>query len=166
MDNTLTDLGFTPTDADCLYFKKKNKNFLFVGIYVDDIIIASTDFKWLLSMKTSIMNKFRMNYLLSDFFKHGKNSKEIFLSQKQYILDILNKYGMKDCKPLNTLLEVCNVLKKPAEEDQEIMRMLPFQSLIGSLMYIAVATRPGIAYTVNSLRLFDNCYLKGTPDFG
>ena len=30
---------------------------------------------------------------------------EIFLSQGKYIVDILNKFGMVDCKSMNTLMD-------------------------------------------------------------
>ncbi|CAF4958368.1 unnamed protein product [Pieris macdunnoughi] len=38
--------------------------------------------------------------------------------------------------------------------------MLPYQKLIGSLMYIAVLTRPDIVFSVNFLSQFNNCYTK------
>jgi hypothetical protein len=38
---------------------------------------------------------------------------------------------------------------------------MPYQELVGSLMYIAIATQPNIAFTIGHLSSFLDCY---TPD--
>lgn len=44
------------------------------------------------------------------------------------------------------------------EEECELMSCTPYRSLIGSLMYLAISTRPDIAYAVQQLCKFMDCY--------
>jgi len=53
---------------------------------------------------------------------------------------------MKDCKPVKTPMEPGLKLNKENSENQQ---ELPYQNLIGSLMYLSVATRPDIAFSVS-----------------
>ena len=61
---------------------------------------------------------------------------------------------MKDCKPINTPLDGNQKMKLP-KADEELSENYPYQNLIGSLMYLAVSTRPGIAYAVSALSQFN-----------
>ena len=63
-------------------------------------------------------------------------------------------------------------------EDVAYMQSVPYINAVGALMYLAIATRPDIAYSVNVLCRFSSnpgvehwkavkhlfCYLKGTMD--
>jgi hypothetical protein len=81
--------------------------------------------------------------------KHG----EIFLSQSEYAVDVLHRFGMLDCKSMTTPM-IYNLKKLHDQatgsypEDPTIYRQI-----IGSLMYL-VHTRPDICYAVNSLIQF------------
>jgi len=86
---------------------------------------------------------------------------------------------MENCKPVSTPMDG-NAKLKRSEPSDEVFERYPYQNLIGSLMYLAVSTRPDIAYDVSSLsQLHTNYttehwiaakrvlrYLKGTPDYG
>lgn len=80
------------------------------------------------------------------------------MTQKGCILFILKRLGMENCKPTNTPLELNSKLEKPLQPDFKIMQKLTYQSLIGALMYLAVNTRPNIAYAVNFLNQFNSNY--------
>ncbi|XP_037942820.1 secreted RxLR effector protein 161-like [Teleopsis dalmanni] len=87
---------------------------------------------------------------------------------------------MKDCKPVKTPIELNTKLTKPKKIDEGVMKMYPYQSLIGALMYLVVTTRPDIAFAVNFLSQFNSNYnvehwkaakrilryLKGTSNYG
>lgn len=81
------------------------------------------------------------------------------MSQKRYILEILKKYGMEDCKPISTPLEV-NAKFDDIPTKEEEMARIPFRSLMGSLLYIAIGTRPDIAFAVNCLSQYNNKYAE------
>ena len=87
--------------------------------------------------------------------------------------------GMQDCKPVKTPISAGNKLVKATEQD-ECVDQKQYQSAVGSLMYLAVSTRPDISYSVGSLARFNSKptkehwvalkrvlrYLKGTKDLG
>jgi hypothetical protein len=63
-----------------------------------------------------------------------------FISQTKYIQDILNKFGMKDAKPIKTPMETNGHLDLDTggkSIDQKVYR-----SMIGSLLYLCVAEPP------------------------
>ena len=78
----------------------------------------------------------------------------ITVDQEQYIKQLIKKFDMSDCNMVETPLECkLNLEKSDVCEDK-----LPYQRLIGSLMYLAVLTRPDIAYSVSYLSQFNNSY--------
>ncbi len=105
------------------------------------------------------------------------------LSQRQYILDLLERFGLTDCNAVTTPLDpsVClsSAHSPTTPEDIMAMRSVPYLQAVGSLMYLAVATHPDIAYSVGVLARFSKNpgplhwkavkhlfrYLKGTIDY-
>ena len=59
--------------------------------------------------------------------------------------------GMNNCKPVSTPADPSNHLVKAAEDEEVPVDQLSYQSLMGSLMYLATCTRPDIAYSVGVL---------------
>ena len=69
----------------------------------------------------------------------------IWLSQRQYALDMLSKYGMVDCKPISMPLD--QNLKLMADEGQVLEDVTVYQKIVGSLIYLTIS-RPDLSYTV------------------
>ena len=78
---------------------------------------------------------------------------EIFLSQGKYNVDILPRFGMVDCKSMNTLMNYN--LRKLHENETRSYPVDPtlYRQFIGSLMYL-VHLRPDICYAVSILSQF------------
>ena len=84
-----------------------------------------------------------------------------------------------DCKPVKIPISIGSQLIKETEQDESVDQK-QYQSAVGSLMYLAVSTRPDISYSVGSLTRFNSKptkehwtalkrvlrYLKGTMDLG
>ncbi|BES92272.1 Hypothetical protein NTJ_05080 [Nesidiocoris tenuis] len=79
------------------------------------------------------------------------------MKQEKYIEKLLDKFNMKSAKSSKTSMEVNLKLEKPTDEK---LPDFPYQNLIGSLMYIATATRPDIMYPVSHLSQFNTCFRK------
>lgn len=81
------------------------------------------------------------------------------ISQSGYIEAILKKFKMEDSKPISTPMDPNT---KFSEEDDlpEDSDHYPFKEFIGSLMYLAIGTRPDIIFSVNYLSQFNNSYDK------
>lgn len=61
---------------------------------------------------------------------------------------------MLNCKTSLTPLETTVNLNK----QNSCKGKMPYQQLIGSLMYLAVLTMPNIAFSFSYLSQFNNCY--------
>eukprot|EP00253_Pinus_taeda_P014750 PITA_14750 len=77
-----------------------------------------------------------------------------FLGQGKYIVDILSRFHMEDCKPMSTPM-ITN-WKKLHASDSELVDPTLYRQLIGCLMYL-VNTRPDICFAVNTMSQF-MCY--------
>jgi hypothetical protein len=76
---------------------------------------------------------------------------EIFLGQGNYVVKILQKFGMMDCKSMAT--PMVTDMRKFRDSDFDLVDSSLYRQLIGSLMYL-VNTRPNICFVVNTLSQF------------
>jgi hypothetical protein len=74
-----------------------------------------------------------------------RTAEGIWLSQRQYALDMLSKYGMGGCKPISVLLIQNGKLSADAGEVLEDATM--YRKIVGSLIYMTI-TRPDLNYTI------------------
>ncbi|GKD74674.1 retrovirus-related pol polyprotein from transposon TNT 1-94, partial [Tanacetum coccineum] len=102
LDNKFSKGAIDPT----LFTQKTGKHILLVQIYVDDIIFASTDPKACDIFSNEMSSKFQMSMMGQMSFFLGlqvsKNPKGIFINQSKFALEILNKFGMDSCDPVDT----------------------------------------------------------------
>jgi hypothetical protein len=77
-----------------------------------------------------------------------RNDNEMALSQFGYIMKLLTRFGMQDCKgaktPMNAKLQPEQV--EPADC---IVDTKPYRELIGCLMYLMLCTRPDLSAALN-----------------
>jgi len=101
----------------------------------------------------------------------------LFLGQQKYAKDLLQRYGMLDCKPISTPMDPNVRLQEDEGNDLEDMTM--YRQLVGSLIYLTL-TRPDISYPVGVVSRYMSKpkkphldavkrilrYVKGTINFG
>ncbi|XP_048619959.1 uncharacterized mitochondrial protein AtMg00810-like [Brassica napus] len=75
----------------------------------------------------------------------------IFLSQKAYATYIIQRAGMRDCKPISTPVDLNAKLK--ADEGERIPDPTQYRKLAGALQYLTF-TRPHTAYAVHQICLY------------
>ncbi|XP_075162825.1 uncharacterized protein LOC142235454 [Haematobia irritans] len=80
----------------------------------------------------------------------------ISVHQSTFTENFLREWKMENCKPSHTPLAVGTVLKKCSKENCEGYDVKRYQSLIGSLTYLAVASRPDISHAVSKLSQFNS----------
>ncbi|GJR81020.1 retrovirus-related pol polyprotein from transposon TNT 1-94 [Tanacetum coccineum] len=164
-----------------LFTRKTGKHILLVQIYVDDIIIASTDPKAcdIFSKETSL--KFQMSMMGQISFFLGLQVSQspggIFINQSKYAQEILIKYGMDTSDPVDTPMVDC--LKLDEDPLGIPVDQTRFRGMAGSLMYLT-AGRPDLVFAVcMSTRYQDKLtkkyleaikrvfrYLRGTINWG
>ena len=149
-------------------------------VYVDDIVITENNHREIKQLKEKLKQAFEvkdlgpLRYFLG--IEVARSSKEIFLSQQKYVLDLLSETGMLGCKPTATPINQNHrtVIDGGAPVDRE-----RYQRLVEKLIYLS-HTRPNIAYAVSVISQYMHDpreshmegvfrvlrYLKGCPDRG
>lgn len=155
----------------------------YIGVYVDDMILAGKNKAKIDSIKRELSSRIDIKDLgkLIHFLGVSvvQNDQGTWMGQPAYTERLLEKMKMSDCKPVQTPLNSGSQLVKTADNEEPLNQHL-YQSLIGSLMYLATSTRPDIAYSVGVLARFSSRpnaahwtaakrvlrYLKGTLNLG
>ena len=153
----LANMGFKPSSADPgLHFLDTESGRIFLLVYVDDILIAArskADVEW---VKQALTSKFEAHdlgeahYFLGIDIVRDRAARTVKLSQKRLTSELVEKYGMGDCKAKTVPLSTADKLTKsegvPLDKSTHT-----YTNLIGSLLYLSVCTRPDIAQAVGVL---------------
>ena len=152
LNHYLQSLKFVRSDADmCVYIRNDDGVKTIVAVYVDDLIVLSDTEQAMTTVKQDLASRFKMKDLGKLHYCLGINidqdKKTIKLHQQHYILQILKRFGMENSNPVSTPADV-NVklvkddgISKPVEQKN-------YQAIIGSLLYLSIATRPDISQAV------------------
>nr|GEU74655.1 hypothetical protein [Tanacetum cinerariifolium] len=155
---------------------------LLIRCFVDDIIIlGSTHPRYTQLFSDLMKSHFEMSMMREMTFFLGLQVNQypcgIFINQSNYMLEILNKYGMESCDPVGTPMEIKD--KLDLDQNGTPVDATKYRSMIGALMYLT-SCRPDIVhatclcawYQANPTekhlrevkRIF--CYLRGTVNTG
>lgn len=110
----------------------------------------------LLKIKNSTAQEFevvdggKLNYFLGIEIEREGETGSITLGHKQYIENLLRQWNKSSCKSLSTPLEANYQIKCDSDNCKKVDEK-NYQSLIGSLMYLAITTRPDILHSVAKL---------------
>ena len=190
LHETFLELGFTRLISDrSVYLFARDDVRIIVPVYIDDVTLASKSQESLDRTVEELSKRFKLQDLGETKFILGveiirdRPNRTISLSQCQYIIDILERYGFSDCNPVGTPLPTSIKLSKAmgpkTPQEVELMRDIPYLSVLGSVLYLATMTRPDISYAVSFLGRFSANpgpphwfglkhllrYLKGTMDY-
>ena len=106
---TLSKLGFTQLKSDAsLYIFRRDSVRIIMSVFIDDITIASTSAAESDRIVQELSGHFKLRDLGPTSFLPGiaitrdRPNRCIMLSQRQYILDMLKRYGFSECSPVKT----------------------------------------------------------------
>ena len=92
-----------------------------------------------------------------EMLQHRKVGK-LWLSQERYIEQMLERFNMKDSKPVSTPFanhfKLSKRLCPSTEKEKGEMPIIPYSLAVGSLMYAMVCTRPDISHAVGVVSRF------------
>jgi len=179
----LTSADFAVNEADkCVYYRYGGGEGAILCLYVDDIIIFGNNINVITEAKDFLSSNFEMKYLEeSDVILNIKLLREqnggVTLFQSHYVKKVLSRFGYCDSTPVSTPYDPSVLLRKNRRIARDQLR---YYQIIGSLMYLASATRPNISFAVSKLSWFvlnprdDHWralervlrYLKGTVSYG
>ncbi|GJT02738.1 zinc finger, CCHC-type containing protein [Tanacetum coccineum] len=132
------------------YQEMKLAEVAYLLIYVDDIALTTSSMNLLQHIISSLHKEFDMtdlgalNYLLGNSVT--RDSTDMFLSQKKYALELLDRAYMANCNPTRT--SVYTESKLGSDKDP-ISDPTIYRSLVSGLQYLTV-THPNISYAVRS----------------
>ncbi|GJT31282.1 ribonuclease H-like domain-containing protein [Tanacetum coccineum] len=123
-------------------------------LYVDDIVLTASSDGLLQRIISSLHQEFAMtdlgplNYFLG--ISVTRDSSGLFLSQKKYAIEILEKAHMVSCNPSRTPVDTESKL---GVDGDPVSDPTLYRSLAGSLQYLTF-TRPDISYAVQQVYLY------------
>ena len=116
-----------------------------VAVYVDDLILLCKTTDEMQEVKEKLFERFRMkhmrklHYCLGISISHDEDNHCISLQQKQYSGNMLTRFGLDDGKTVSTPVDPSVTLVKHDGVSKEVDSTL-YQSMVGSLIYTAMAT--------------------------
>lgn len=123
-------------------------------IYVDDILLISSSQNQIkriikyFSLKFEVKNLGDAKYCLGLEFTRNKDG--ITITQKAYIKDVLEKFGILNCNSVSTPMDPSVDLSKAETTSKK--KDLPYRELVGALMYLFIGTRPDIPHSVSQFK--------------
>uniref|UniRef100_A0A803PAZ4 Reverse transcriptase Ty1/copia-type domain-containing protein n=1 Tax=Cannabis sativa TaxID=3483 RepID=A0A803PAZ4_CANSA len=151
---TLVEWNFENSKADSsLFLKKTSKYVIIVLIYVDDIIVTGSSsgeiekFVVKLNKIFSLKDLGQLHYFLG--IEVFRNETGLYLSQRKYIAELLQKHNMANIKPSPTPMTAGSPLS--IKDGEPLEKPSEYKSVIGALQYLS-HTRPDISFVVNKLR--------------
>jgi hypothetical protein len=155
-----------------------------VAVYVDDLLFVGPDRNLIGRHLDTLETEYGIKRLGDANFILGiqvirRSDGTIALSQRQYLEDVLTRFGMRNAKPASTPL-VPNTVLEPGLVKPDEATSRRYRQLIGSLTYAMTGTRPDLAFAVGYLGRFSEKptsehwaagmhvlrYIAGTLDYG
>ncbi|WVZ98659.1 LOW QUALITY PROTEIN: hypothetical protein U9M48_044067 [Paspalum notatum var. saurae] len=167
------DFKVAPSDSS-LFVKSKEGRLAIVLVYVDDLIVTGDNTEEIRRIRENLSVRFQMKELgeLKHFLRlEVERTKDgIFLGQQKYAKDLLQRYGMLDCKPITTPMDPNVRLQEDEGKNLEDVTM--YQRMIGSLIYLTLTVRVVSRYMskpkkphLDAVRRILR-YVKGTINLG
>lgn len=189
-DDFLQRFGLQRSSTDsCIYFRRNEKEFTIICIWVDDGLLASSSKDALIDILSYLSDHFDIRSAQVDTFvglqiKRDRQQRKLYVSQPVYTENILRRFNMADCNPRNVPADPNVHLtfgkSSSGEPVPTVKDTVPYREAVGSLMFLMVSSRPDIAYAVSQVSRFCErpeaphwnavkrilAYLRGTTQHG
>jgi hypothetical protein len=167
LHSVLVSMGFLRVQCEhsvWVYGRDSDDTRIIVPVFVDDMTIAAKGREAIQQVIKELKTHFKLRdlgettYLLGVAINRIRKECSITLSQRQFTLNILERANMLDCNPVSTPLDPHVVLSSSdspsTDEEKHEMKSIPYINILGAVAYLAIATRPDIAYAVSVLSRF------------
>jgi hypothetical protein len=161
-DETIRNFVFKENEEDnCIYAKVKNGKFIFLILYVDDILLASSDVNLLLETKRVLSSNIDMkdlseaSFILEIEIRRDRRKRVLGLSQKAYLEKVLKKFSMHAYNPMPAPIvkgdkfESFHSPRNQYEINQ--MKSVSYASVVRSLLYDQVCTLLDLTFVIEML---------------
>lgn len=138
--------------ADPCVFIGNGERRLILGIFIDDGIVAASHEEDITNLMNYLTIEFKIRVLEAECFVgleiERRQNGSIHLCQAAYTRKILEKFRMSDAKSASIPAESYSL------EPSALSTNYPYREAVGSLMYLAVGTRPDISFAVGRASRF------------
>lgn len=150
----LRKFNFESSKADpCVFISDRSGRKLVLAIYIDDGLVAASNTEDINELLDYLKKHFEIKVCDVGYFLGLEilvnESGSIHLHQSTYAEKVLARYGMEASHPVAVPADT-SINSIEAHETVGAINF-PFRESVGSLMYLAVATRPDISYAVSSV---------------
>ena len=154
----ISELEFQSSPYDpCFYVRYRKDSMIVIALYVDDLLIASSSRDMLNELKAEFSRRFEMKdcgkarVCLGLEIVRDSPRGLLHLNQTRYAEKVLERFGMENSSPAATPMQAQISI---SDTETEAIDSTLYRKAIGSLMYLAVGTRPDIAFAVGRLAQF------------
>ncbi|KAG1658218.1 hypothetical protein FOA52_009557 [Chlamydomonas sp. UWO 241] len=185
LSEELAKIGFFPSNADPCLFIMKSNDFTAVIVHVDDMLVVGrpkivAHTKHMLSQAFTTTDMGPAAFYTGIDIERDREHRTLKLKQRRYTIDVIERFGLVDAKTKAQPISPTTKLSKSVGELLDEKHRHLFMELLGSLLYLAVCTRPDISQTVGVLARYMSCpttahleaakqvlrYVSGTRNFG
>ena len=184
------DLNFTQSRADpCVFLRHSGQgsegSLVYIVLYVDDLLVGckhdeeADGIHRELSAHFSLKSLGAARYVLGMVIDYNIDQGELHLGQKHFILKMMTKFNCDEAHAVRNPLVFGQDLA-PDDSHDILDDKTRYRELVGSLLYVANATRPDISSSLSILSQYLDCpramhwraakrvlcYLNGTQDHG
>ncbi|CAI5502549.1 unnamed protein product [Closterium sp. Naga37s-1] len=145
----LEGIGFTPSTADhSLFMLGEGEQRSFMVVYVDDILIFSPSSDLVKEVMLKLQDKFKckalgdVSFYLGLHIERDVEKRCMRVHQRKYLEALAANFGQSEGHVATPFPSGFKCVKGPEEESVGEEERRRFHSLVGSLMYAAVNTRP------------------------
>ncbi|KAF3670095.1 hypothetical protein FXO38_07266 [Capsicum annuum] len=118
----------------CVYFKEvSDGSFVYLILYVDDMLIAAKDIREIIKVKTQISKEFDM--------------KNLSATKKILGMEVLRARK-------NSYFKLSATLSPKIDDECNYTSRVPYSSAVGSLIYAMVCSQPDLSYVASAVRRY------------
>ena len=129
---------------------------IMLTIHVDDGIIACQNKQKIQSLISHLQKDFKMTICKLNVFLGIEITRLtngcLFISQSEFIKTIVKRFNMENanevCTPFDSQRKLENF------KNDNILSNIPYKEAVGSLMFLAIISRPDISFSVGVLSMY------------
>jgi transposase InsO family protein len=155
----LIDIGMTRSTHDpCVYYFISETAYVAIGIFVDDKLLVydnqtvAGELMAKLTKRVTLEQVYHQKYIGLEIDDATQGT--ISITQQSHIIGLAERYGLENAAPVKSPGIPSQNIDKC--EDSPEFDVTKFQELLGSLMYLAISSRPDIAFCVSNLARYNH----------
>ena len=162
LDSILRKKGYIRVQSDYGVWVKENEVRMIA--HVDDMLLLGTR-TGIDTLKDTLRDVFKMKWMgaLQDSvfvglrIRRDREKRMVFISQEQYALEIVARFGLQDANGCSTPMEpkldwsLCSNDIHLSDDQKK-----QYQAAIGSLIYLMLGSRPDLAFSINKLAQYSS----------